>query len=105
MLPRHAGIEQKAHAVSQPGRDVGDQVVVCDVGKVAADPLGRGRGSPPVVHGDRVRAVLGDDTGKPRITLEAGLSKTYAWIEEQVRRQLISTPAVPRSQDLGANIP
>ncbi|HYE95587.1 MAG TPA: NAD-dependent epimerase/dehydratase family protein [Rubricoccaceae bacterium] len=46
-------------------------------------PMGvRGRNS----NNDRLREVLG---WEPQISLEEGLARTYAWIEEQVRQKLV----------------
>ncbi|MGH2601161.1 MAG: GDP-mannose 4,6-dehydratase, partial [Dehalococcoidia bacterium] len=47
----------------------------------------RGRNS----DNPRLRQVLG---WEPQISLEAGLARTYAWIEEQVRAQLDPVRAV-----------
>jgi len=44
----------------------------------------RGRNS----DNSRLRAVLG---WEPRILLEEGLARTYAWIEEQVRASIMPT--------------
>jgi nucleoside-diphosphate-sugar epimerase len=47
----------------------------------------RGRNS----DNTRLREVLG---WEPQISLEDGLARTYAWIEEQVRARLAAEPAL-----------
>jgi len=67
--------------------------LVCEVAGVTLGkrhipgPQGvRGRNS----DNTRLREVLG---WEPRVTLEAGFARTYAWIEEQVRRTQAGEPA------------
>ena len=49
----------------------------------------RGRNS----DNTRLRQVLG---WQPRISLEEGLARTYAWIEQQVRQRLATSARCPR---------
>jgi GDP-D-mannose 3',5'-epimerase len=60
---------------------------ICIVKKHVPGPQGvRGRNSDNAL----LRRVLG---WEPRITLEAGLAHTYAWIEEMVRQNLVGRAA------------
>jgi nucleoside-diphosphate-sugar epimerase len=53
----------------------------------------RGRNS----DNTRLRQVLG---WEPEISLEEGLSRTYGWIEEQVRKKLSKAQGVPENEHL-----
>ncbi|MEM8598962.1 MAG: NAD-dependent epimerase/dehydratase family protein [Bacteroidota bacterium] len=84
------------------GRD--RMVTINKLADVAADSAGiaiehvhidgpqgvRGRNS----DNDKLRQVLG---WEPQIALEAGVARTYAWIEEQVREKLVREGVLPES--------
>ncbi|HLN03877.1 MAG TPA: NAD-dependent epimerase/dehydratase family protein [Bryobacteraceae bacterium] len=79
--------------INQLADMVGEIAGVRIVKKHVSGPMGvRGRNSDNTL----LRQVLG---WEPEITLEQGLARTYAWIEQQVRESMqdTSTPEAPKS--------